>query len=124
MAGMKRQKLNGTKVCLENAVEGKAVSGCICGNALAFCPHDVGPTDTHPDTIAARTWDATPRMSASQTPRTDRRGGQQGPDFTPNMREWEEEQVKLDRDWYENEGGVVSDHLIISFSLSVLEASR
>lgn len=60
-----------------------------------------------------RRWDSTPRSSSvNQTPRSVRGGGGggggDGVDFTPNQREWEEEQVRLDRDWYENEGGVVS----------------
>lgn len=43
--------------------------------------------------------------SSTETPRTIR--GRDLDEFTPNQKEWEEEQIKLDRDWYENEGGVV-----------------
>jgi hypothetical protein len=74
--------------------------------ALLF-PSKCPLTQSSSGSLASRSWDATPRTSSSQTPRTDRRGGRPGEDFTPNMREWEEEQVKLDRDWYESEGGVV-----------------
>lgn len=60
-----------------------------------------------------RRWDSTPRSSSSnQTPRSVRGGGGDGVDFTPNQREWEEEQVRLDRDWYDNEEGVVSPLLV------------
>lgn len=42
----------------------------------------------------ARGWDATPRTERGESAR---------PDFTPNQHEWEEEQVRLDRDWYEQD---------------------
>ncbi|CDZ97652.1 pre-mrna splicing factor [Phaffia rhodozyma] len=47
-------------------------------------------------------WDATPRSG-------EKRYGEDGVDFTPNQREWEEEQVRLDRDWYGEESEVAGD---------------
>lgn len=58
-----------------------------------------GPGRTGEGSSRGNTWDATPRSV-----RGERRGT---PDFTPNQHEWEEEQVKLDRDWYDQEVGVV-----------------
>lgn len=52
-----------------------------------------------------RTWDApTPRVPRGGSPEDDGL-------FGVDMREWEEEQVKLDRDWYSGaeEGGVAGD---------------
>jgi len=48
-------------------------------------------------------------------------GGGDGVDFTPNQREWEEEQVRLDREWYEDEEGVVS---LLSSSVFLREVGR
>jgi pre-mRNA-splicing factor ATP-dependent RNA helicase DHX38/PRP16 len=66
--------------------------------------------------VPNRGWDETPNARASgsrsasssgprgweATPRTER-GESVRSDFTPNQHEWEEEQVKLDRDWYEQD---------------------
>lgn len=56
--------------------------------------------------IGNRSWDAqTPRVARDTSPDGDSRA------FGLDSREWEEEQVRLDRDWYTGaeEGGVVGD---------------
>lgn len=77
--------------------------------------------------VPNRGWDETPNARASgsrgessggprgweATPRTER-GGSVRPDFTPNQHEWEEEQVRLDRDWYEQDD-------VVCAGLSVLQ---
>ena len=82
-------------------------------------------------------WDSTPRNQASgsgggwgaardrrwdaPTPRNVRGGDDDDAASVVGVREWEEEQVKLDRDWYMgSEGGAVSTifrHLIDTFNL-------
>ncbi|KAJ7599325.1 pre-mRNA splicing factor [Mycena floridula] len=72
-------------------------------------------------------WDSTPRSSRggdegsssgyrnrmwdAPTPRASRGGSPDGPAFPLDSREWEEEQVRLDRDWYTGaeESGIAGD---------------
>ena len=64
---------------------------------------------TPADDPGARSWDATPQSVRGSTrgdsPEMDSKGGME-----LDAREWEEEQVRLDRDWYSSydEGPVVS----------------
>jgi pre-mRNA-splicing factor ATP-dependent RNA helicase DHX38/PRP16 len=55
--------------------------------------------------VSNKTWDATPRAARGTSPDGD------GGAFGIDSREWEEEQVRLDRDWYTTaeEGGVAGD---------------
>jgi len=72
--------------------------------------------------VPNRGWDETPSRGGSgrsgdssrrgwdETPSRGSRGA--SPEFEVNAKEWEEEQVRLDRDWYsyDDEGAVVSSH--------------
>ena len=86
--------------------------------------------------VPNRAWDETPRAGGrggetpgrgpsrawdAPTPRRNARGGDASPDGDGmhfDAKEWEEEQVRLDRDWYStyDEGAVVSRDVIISLS--------
>ena len=71
-------------------------------------PRVGGPSDGGWGRVKGQRWDATPM--AKRGPQDDDEG-----DTAPlDAREWEEEQVKLDRDWYMTgeEGGVVSKPLV------------
>lgn len=66
-----------------------------------------GGSSSAPRPGPGRSWDATPRTARGASPDpTDENGEMQ-----LDVREWEEEQVRLDRDWYStfDEGGVAGD---------------